>query len=55
VAPLKACSGIFFGQNSKQKISFKRMEIKKIQSGPVLKAQVSKLRQTHTDVELRTK
>lgn len=35
--------------------SIKRAQIKKIDEGPVLKAQTSKLRKTHTDVELRTK
>ena len=35
--------------------SIKRAQIKKIDEGPVLKAQTSQLRKTHTDVELRTK
>jgi hypothetical protein len=33
----------------------KRTQIKKIEQGPVLQAQKSMLRKTHTDVELRTK
>ncbi len=35
--------------------SVKRARIEKIDEGPVLKAQTSRLRKIHTDVELRTK
>jgi len=35
--------------------TIKRARIEKIEEGPVLKAQSSRLRKTHTDVELRTK
>ncbi|TSC95006.1 MAG: hypothetical protein CEN87_18 [Parcubacteria group bacterium Licking1014_1] len=35
--------------------TIKRAEIKKIDQGPVLKVQQSRLRKIHTDIELRTK
>ncbi len=35
--------------------TIKRAQIRKIDEGPVLKAQTSRLRKAHTDVELRTK
>jgi len=35
--------------------TIKRAQIKKIDEGPVLRAQTSQLRKIHTDVELRTK
>lgn len=35
--------------------SIKRAQIKRIDKGPVLKAQTSALKKTHTDIELRTK
>jgi len=35
--------------------TIKKAEIKKLDEGPVLQAQKSRLRKTHTDIELKTK